>query len=101
MRKYANKYMSARGNGYEQFLAHKSDAVVTPGSSVFLRASIISRGLQRIKTLFLYRILKRHVQNVLDFLLTYELDSPYGTYASGIDSVREQYVRKKNAKRPE
>ena len=88
MRKYANKYMSARGNGYEQFLAHKSDAVVTPGSSVFLEGVDHIAWVAKDKDVVLYRILKRHVQNVLDFLLTYELDSPYGTYASGIDSVR-------------
>ena len=88
LRQYADKYMANRGTAYEQFLDHASDTAITPGASVFLEGVNHIAWVAKDKDPALYRLLKRHVERVLDFLLTYELDGPYSTYASGKDTVR-------------
>lgn len=88
MRGYADKYISARGNAYERYLARTSETIITPGSSVFLEGVDHIGWIAKEKDAALYRTLTHHVTRVLDFLLRYELDSPYGTYASGNDVIR-------------
>jgi len=88
LRQYADKYMTSRGAVYEQFLNHTSETAITPGASVFLEGVNHIAWVAKDKDPGLYRTLKRHVERVLDFLLTYELDGPYGKYASGKDMVR-------------
>ncbi|MEK7533072.1 MAG: hypothetical protein AAB542_01430 [Patescibacteria group bacterium] len=85
---YADKYMGARGSAYEQYLAHTSEDVITPGASVFLEGVDHIAWIAKDKDIMLHRTLTRHVQNMLNFLLMYELDSPNGKYASGNDLVR-------------
>ncbi len=88
LKQYADKYMTSRGVVYEQFLNHTSETAITPGASVFLEGVNHIAWVAKDKDPVLYRTLKRHVERVLDFLLTYELDGPYGKYASGKDMVR-------------
>lgn len=88
MSAYAQKYFDSRGNAYEQYLAHQSKSVITPGSSVFLEGVDHIAWIAKEKDPLLYQELKRHIERVLNYLLVYEIDSPYGKYAVGKDSIR-------------
>lgn len=88
MHAYTQKYFDARGDSYEQFLARQSDSVITPGTSVFLEGVDHIAWIAKEKDPVLFQKLKRHIERVLEYLLVYEIDSPYGKYAVGIDSVR-------------
>lgn len=84
---YADKYMSGRGTSYEQYLLHKSVSNISPGTSVFLEGVDHIAWIAKTKDKILYINLKLHVQKMLDYLLMYEINSPYGKYNSKSDMV--------------
>ncbi len=85
---YADKYMSARGYAYGQFVSHKAEGTITPGASVFLEGVDHIAWIAKDKDAVLFRSLRSHVRDMLNFLFKYEIGGPYGTYAALTDSVR-------------
>lgn len=76
-------YFEARGNMYEKYLTDKEKYTpISPGSSVFLEGVNHVGWIAKEKDPVLYRKLQRHIQNVLEYLLLYEINSPYGKYKS-------------------
>lgn len=83
----ADKYMSARGEGYERYLREKKSYPVIPSVSVFLEGVDHIGWIAKEKDPFLYRELRRHVELLLEHLLLYEINSPYGKYKTAAQSV--------------
>lgn len=83
----ADKYMNARGQGYERYLREKKSYPVIPGSSVFLEGVDHIGWIAKEKDPVLYRKLKTHVELLLSHLLQYEINSPYGKYKTTAESV--------------
>lgn len=81
LKEYAEKYMIARGAGYEK----TQDS--PPGSAVFLEGIDHVAWIAREKDTVMYRALREHVQKVLTYLVTYEIGGPYGKYTSPDDTV--------------
>lgn len=80
-------YMKYRGQWYEQYLRSKDGEPVTPGSAVFLEGVDHIGWIAKTKDPMLYKKINAHVRRVLDHLLAYELNSPYGKYRSESASV--------------
>jgi len=84
---YADKYFDARGSMYEQYIRQQKGNPVIPGSSVFLEGVDHIGWIAKEKDPVLYQKLRRHVRLMLEHLLRYEINSPYGKYASSAESV--------------
>lgn len=84
---YADKYFKARGDSYEQYIRYQEGAPVIPGASVFLEGVNHIGWIVKEKDPVLYQRLRYHVRLVLEHLLRYEINSPYGRYISPAESV--------------
>lgn len=84
---YADKYFSARGISYEQYIRHQSDGPVAPGTSVFLEGVDHIGWIAKEKDAVMYKKIRRHVRLMLEHLLRYEINSPYGRYTTTAESV--------------
>lgn len=83
LRNGANSYFTARGNDYETYLANTEAYLpIAPGTSVFLEGVNHIGWIAKEKDPALYSRLKKHVKKVLEYLLVYEINSPYGKYKS-------------------
>jgi len=87
MRAYAVKYMVSRGNGYEQYLSGKTKEPIIPSASVFLEGVSHIAWIAKEKDVSFSNMLTRHTQRVLQHLLMYEINSPYGAFVSESDVV--------------
>lgn len=76
-------YFTARGDRYEKYLKNKSGSMpIAPSASVFLEGLNHVGWIAKEKDPVLYTRLKNHVKKVLEYLLVYEINSPYGKYKS-------------------
>lgn len=87
MQAYAGKYMTSRGNAYDQYLSGKTKEAIAPHAAVFLEGVSHIAWIAKEKDASLSHTLTRHTQRVLQFLLTYEIGGPYGAFLSENDDV--------------
>jgi hypothetical protein len=85
---YTDKYMTSRGNGYEQYLTGNTKTDIPPGSSVFLEGVDHIAWIAKDRDTALFRRLRQHVRKMLGHLIIYEIGSPYGKYTAAGDTVR-------------
>ena len=83
MKLTTDKYYQSLGNMYEgYFHDSKHYAPIQPGSSVFLEGIGHIGWIAKEKDPALYKKLRQHAKRVLENLLAYEINSPYGKYKS-------------------
>lgn len=83
LRTGADQYFKVRGDDYEKYLKDNDAYLpIAPGSSVYLEGVNHIGWIAKEKDPVLYRRLKKHVKKVLEYLLVYEINSPYGKYKS-------------------
>lgn len=87
MKDYTNKYFGKRGDGYERQLKDPKVNTIIPGSSVFLEGVAHVGWIAKEKDPVLFTKLKRHTSAMLEHLLRYEINSPYGRYQSEASSA--------------
>jgi len=76
-------YFQSLGKMYDAYLLDNEFYVsISPGSSVFLEGIDHVGWVAKNKDLVLYKKLQTHTKRVLEYLLRYEINSPYGTYKS-------------------
>lgn len=80
-------YMKNRGQWYEQYIQSKDGEPISPGSAVFLEGVDHIGWIAKTKDPELYKKINQHLRRVLEQLLVYELNSPYGRYRSESASV--------------
>ena len=80
-------YMQDRGVGYEKYIQSKEGEPVAPGSAVFLEGVDHIGWIAKSKDQVKYKKINLHLRRMLDHLLSYELNSPYGKYRSESASV--------------
>lgn len=83
MRTTADRYYQALGELYEGYLRDSEHyAPIPPGSSVFFEGVDHIGWIAKEKDPALYQKLRQHAKRVLEHLLKYEINSPYGKYKS-------------------
>ena len=87
MKQSTAKYFAGRGDGYEKQLKDSKVQTIIPGSSVFLEGITHVGWIAREKDPVLFKKLKAHTRAMLEHLLRYEINSPYGMYRSDAESV--------------
>jgi hypothetical protein len=87
MKDSTEKYFAKRGDGYERLLKNTNESTIIPGSAVFLEGITHVGWIARDTDPVLFAKLKRHARSVLEYLLRYEINSPYGRYRSDAPSV--------------